>query len=171
MLRHPWMTFVIACLAPACASEVPAPVAATPVSVQPAGAATASPVSPAAARDVCKRVMLATRACGDLYVPALVRTRARFDQPPGIAARFKAEGEQRLVSLAREEFKGDWADPAIEAHCQKLADMPDERRSAVVERERACLPAAGDCAAFVECNMKNLERKWSAPAHPATPTR
>lgn len=104
-------------------------------------------------------------------MPALLRTRARFDQPPGIAARFKAEGEEKLVAVAREEFKDDWADPAIEVHCQKLADMPDERRATVVERERSCLPEAGNCAAFVDCNMRNLERKWSAPAPSATPPK
>jgi hypothetical protein len=118
------------------------------------------------ARDVCQRIRLATRACGELYLPALLRTRARFDQPPGIAARYKAEGEEKLLAIAREEFKADWSDPSTVSYCQKLADMPAEKRTAVVERERSCLPAAGDCAAFVECNVHNLERKWSAPPTP-----
>jgi hypothetical protein len=126
------------------------------------------PGSAEEARDVCRRIRLATRACGELYVPALLRTRVRFDQPPGIAARYKAEGEEKLLAIAREEFKVDWSDPSTESYCQKLVDMPVERRTAVVERERSCLPTAGDCAAFVECNVHNLERKWSAPPTPPT---
>ncbi len=168
MTLPPWFAITLAGLVPlACASEsrssVPAASAAstgrTPV------------VSPEEARDVCKRLMLATRVCGDLYVPALVRTRARFDQPPGIAARFQAEGEDALVAIAREEFKTDWADPSIEAHCQKLADKPDDQRSSVVERERPCLKETGDCKAFVDCNMGSLERKWGPSSAPSSAAR
>lgn len=153
-----WFAITLAGFLPlACASEsrssIPAASAGSP--------GRAPVVSPEEARNVCRQLMVATRGCGELYVPALVRTRARFDQPPGIAARFQSEGEDALVAIAREEFKTDWADPSIEAHCQKLADMADEQRSSVVERERPCLRETGDCKAFVDCNMRSLERKWS----------
>ena len=149
-----------------CASESRASNAPT----RTASAGRAAVVSPEEARDVCRQLMVATRACGDLYVPALVRTRARFDQPPGIAARFQAEGEDALVAIAREEFKTDWADPSMEAHCRKLADKTDEQRTSVVERERPCLKETGDCKAFVDCNVRSLEAKWG-PSSASGPAR
>jgi hypothetical protein len=113
------------------------------------------------ARSVCESVMRRTRECKEAYVPALLRARARFDQPPGIRARYEAEAEEKLLPIAREEFESDWADAGIEQHCEKLVAKPAEERAQIVERERSCLPTR-DCEAFVACNVALLESKWGA---------
>lgn len=125
-----------------------------------------APVSPKAAdsapddgRQVCESVMKRTRECKEPYVPALLRTRARFDQPPGIAARYEKEGEAALLPIAREEFDRDWSDAGIQSHCDALDAKAPETRRAVVERERPCLSEVG-CDAFVACNMESLAEKW-----------
>jgi hypothetical protein len=112
------------------------------------------------AREVCEAVMRRTRECGDEYVPALLAVRVRHDRPPGIAARFEEEGEDAMLEIAQEEFERDWSDRGIAAHCQALVEMPEERRSAIVERERRCQPAR-NCTEFVACNVDNLEQRWS----------
>lgn len=106
--------------------------------------------------------MRRTRECGELYVPALLRTRARFDQPPGIAARYEKDGEAVLLPIARREFEEDWSDAGIQKHCDALDAKEPEVRREIIERERPCLRAEG-CAAFVECNMDSLAKKWSVP--------
>ncbi len=146
-------------LATACGS---ATVPASTPSAEPAPAETESGAD--AARKVCEAVMVRTRECGELYVPALLRTRARFDHPPGIAKRYAAEGEERLLPIARAEFKQDWSDEGIDKHCGELLDKPEEERDAIVKREKSCLGAAGDCQAFVDCNMQLLERRWAPEA-------
>jgi hypothetical protein len=146
--------------APASAATTPAPTAET------------SP-PPAAANDgrqVCEAVMKRTRECGELYVPALLRTRARYDQPPGIAARYAKDGEAVLLPIAREEFAKDWSDEGIDAHCDALDAKDPADRKAIVERERVCLRPGDDCAAFVECNMASLAKKWSAQSSDAGAT-
>ena len=72
-----------------------------------------------------------------------------------------------LLPIARTEFERDWSDAGIDAHCDALDAKEPEARGAIVERERECLRPADDCAAFVECNMASLAKKWSAGA--ATP--
>jgi hypothetical protein len=138
-----------------------------------APAATETTPPPDDGRQVCEAVMRRTRECGDLYLPALLRTRARYDQPPGIAARYEAEGEEALMTVAREEFERDWSEEGIAAHCDELDRREPAARAAIVERERTCLPQAGQCAAFVECNMTLLANRWgaeaSAPPAPASP--
>lgn len=126
------------------------------------------PSSARDAREVCEAVMRRTRECGDLYVPALLRMRARYDRPPGIAARYHAEGEDVLLPIAREEFRRDWSEAGIDAHCDDLDRRAPEECVLIVERERSCLPVASDCPQFVECNMALLERRWSAAPPPPT---
>jgi hypothetical protein len=125
-----------------------------------------APVHPAparTAREVCVDVKRATRACEELYVPALLRTRARFDQPSGIRARYEAEGEDHLLPIAHEEFHRDFSEEGIASFCALLDDRPLEEQQTIAEREASCLPVADDCEAFVECNMRLLETRWSMP--------
>lgn len=129
--------------------------------------APASSAPPDDGRAVCEGVMKRTRECKDLYVPALLRTRARFDQPPGIAERYAQDGEAVLLQIAHEEFDRDWSDAGIRSHCGALDAKAPEARRAVVERERACLRPSDDCAAFVACNMESLAEKWSRVPTPA----
>jgi hypothetical protein len=112
------------------------------------------------ARDVCHVVMRRTRSCEEEYLPALLAMRVRHDEPEGIAARYEAEGEDAMLEIAREEFARDWSDEGIDAHCQRLVEMPADRRAAVVERERACIPAR-NCAEYVACAVDILDRRWS----------
>lgn len=121
-------------------------------------------------REVCESVMRATRECGEIYVPALLQLRARYDQPPGIRARYEAEGEETLLPIAREEFARDWSEEGIAAHCDRLDQQPPEERAAIVERERSCMSHVGDCLAFVECHMALLESRWSAQTPEPTAT-
>lgn len=119
-------------------------------------------------RQVCESVMRRTRECKELYVPALLRTRARYDQPPGIAARYAKDGEATLLPVAREEFERDWSDAGIASHCDALVAKEPRVRQAIVERERACL-SRDDCLAFVACNMESLAKKWGAKAAQSPP--
>jgi hypothetical protein len=103
----------------------------------------------------------ATRSCRDLYLTALLRTRVRFDRPPGIAARYAESGEEALLELAREEFARDWSDAGMTQRCDAFMAMTEEQRHAVLVRERPCLSVKNDCEKFVACTMEALESKWS----------
>lgn len=106
----------------------------------------------------------ATRGCRDPYLTALLRTRVRFDQPPGIAARYAEMGEEALLKLAREEFAADWSDAGMTQRCDAFMAMTEDERQAVLVRERPCLSVTDDCDEFVACNVKALEAKWGQSA-------
>jgi hypothetical protein len=117
--------------------------------------------TPAEARAECVAVMMRTRECEAPFVSALMDLRVRLDRPPGIRDRFAAEGEEAMLTIAREEFARDWSDEAIATNCDRLAARPVEEREAILETEGACLHAA-DCQAFVECDIANKERRWTS---------
>lgn len=119
-------------------------------------------------RAVCEGVMKRTRECKDLYVPALLRTRTRFDQPPGIAERYARDGEAVLLPIAREEFDRDWSDAGIQSHCDEPDAKEPGARRRIVDRERGCLRPSDDCAAFVACSMASLAEKWSPKPAPSS---
>ena len=144
----------------------------------PAKAQASAPVSSTAgkpsedARQVCEAMIRATRGCRDPYLTALLRTRVRFDQPPGIAARYAERGEEALLTLAKEEFAADWSDVGMTQRCDAFMELSKEQRQAVLLRERPCLSVKDDCEQFVACNVKALEAKWGQSVEtPAEPTQ
>jgi hypothetical protein len=142
-----------------------APPASAEATAQPADPQLAAPASSDdPAREVCEAVIAATRPCKDLYLPALLRTRAKYDQPPGIAERYRADGEAKLLAIASEEFDADFSKQGIAARCDAMMAEAKTDRDAIAAREKRCLSFAGDCAAFVECNVKLLEDKWDSPS-------
>jgi hypothetical protein len=115
-------------------------------------------------RDVCATVIRKTRQCKELYLPALLRTRAKYDKPPGIAARYDADGEEKLLLIASEEFDRDFSEDGVEKRCGEMMAEPKATRDEIVAREQSCLPSADNCSEFVACNMALLEAKWSPNA-------
>ncbi|HMR76549.1 MAG TPA: hypothetical protein PKD61_15610 [Polyangiaceae bacterium] len=114
------------------------------------------------AREICATIIRKTRSCKELYLPALLRTRAKYDQPPGIAARYKADGESELLPIASKEFDHDFSDLGISERCGALLAKPKANRDAILASERTCLREAENCPEFVACNVALLERKWGA---------
>lgn len=84
----------------------------------------------------------------------------RFDQPPGIAARYAEVGEAALLKLAREEFAADWSDSGMIQRCDAFMALTEAQRHDVLLRERPCLLVADDCEKFAACNVNALEAKW-----------
>lgn len=155
----------------ACGSPGPSTEALPPAAAAPPAASASTPdatpdATPDPAREVCEAVIRATRPCKDLYLPALLRTRAKYDQPPGIAARYEADGEAKLLPIASEEFDRDFSDEGMTERCDAMMAKPKADRDAIAAREKTCLPHAGDCPAYVDCNMALLEDKWGSPPPP-----
>lgn len=143
-------------LALAACSPAPEPAAAPPPSAAAAPSASAS-----TPHDVCLVAMKKSRACGELFLPALMDARVRVDRPKGIAARYQAEGREKMLAIAREEFKVDYTDERIAAHCKALSEKPADVQERVIAGDRACL-AKTDCEAFVACDVGALEARWRA---------
>jgi hypothetical protein len=122
-------------------------------------------VTTRSARVECVAIMSRTRACADIFVPALMRLRVRLDRPPGIAARYEAEGEDALMPVARAQFDRDWSDEAIADNCDDMEDRTEAEREAILAPERACF-AMPDCEQFVACDLERKERDWTAHAPP-----
>jgi hypothetical protein len=133
----------------------------------PSNAAPTSTDDPA--RQVCEAVIAATRPCKDLYLQALLRTRAKYDQPPGIAERYRADGEAKLLAIASEEFDRDFSEQGMAARCDAMMAKGKADRDAIAAREKPCLSLARDCSAFVECNVKLLEDMWGSLPPPSAP--
>ena len=134
------------------------PAEANKPGAEPTQSAMASDAPPT---DVCVTVMRKTRDCADVYVPGLMALRVRLDKPPGIAARFQAEGEKAMLPVAREQFNNDWADDAIASNCKALGEKAVEDQNRIVASDRECLKAA-DCAAFTQCDLAAKEKRWTA---------
>lgn len=109
----------------------------------------------------CIAMMTRERECQEQFIPALVGLRVRLDQPPGTAARDGSEGRDALVAQARTEYTRDATDEAFQRNCAQLASMPAERVSAWTATMQSCL-AASECGAFVECDMRFTEARFSA---------
>jgi hypothetical protein len=147
----------LASLALVLAACSPAPEPAPP----PAPSASASAAAPASPHDICLVAMKKSRSCGDLFLPALMDARVKNDRPKGIAARFKAEGREKMLSIAREEFKTDYSDESIARHCKELSEKPADVQERVIAGDRSCL-AKTDCTEFVACDIGALDARWKA---------
>ncbi|MGE0551436.1 MAG: hypothetical protein AB7O24_19210 [Kofleriaceae bacterium] len=109
-------------------------------------------------QQVCVQMFTKNRECTDHYIPALVDARAKYDQPPGIAAKVKADRDA-IIAQAKTEWAEDSKDEAIAQTCERLvASMTDAQRSDV-DQARSCLSNT-DCAAYTTCVMPLFEKRF-----------
>ena len=99
----------------------------------------------------CVQVFTKQRTCTDQFIPALVDTRAKYDNPPGIAAQVKAD-RAAVIAQAKAEWATDSTDAAIDQTCSKLAADHD-----MVATAQGCL-ARTACDAFVTCITPVFEK-------------
>ncbi|MGE0872547.1 MAG: hypothetical protein AB7P03_28595 [Kofleriaceae bacterium] len=124
-------------------------------------ASEAAPASTAQGGDdhqLCVQLFTRNRECTDQYIPALVDARAKYDQPPGIAEKVKADRDG-VIAIAKGEWAEDSKDDAIARTCQQLvANMTDEQRGSV-DQARSCLTQT-DCGAYTTCVMPLFEKRF-----------
>jgi len=131
-------------------------------------AAPAQPVSPPKAQrassdadtqQLCVEVFTRNRTCTDTYIPALVDARAKYDKPPGIADKVKADRDG-IIAQAKTEWASDSTDEAIQNMCTRIvATLSDDDR-ADMPKARECL-AAADCGAYTTCIMPQFEKRFA----------
>jgi len=131
-------------------------------------AAPAQPVSPPKAQrassdadtqQLCVEVFTRNRTCTDTYIPALVDARAKYDRPPGIADKVKADRDG-IIAQAKTEWATDSTDEAIQNMCTRIvATLSDDDR-ADMPKARECL-AAADCGAYTTCIMPQFEKRFA----------
>jgi hypothetical protein len=124
-----------------------------------ASACSTSDAAPAAKakptdHDVCVSVFQKQRACTDAFIPVLVDLRAKHDNPPGIAAKVKAD-RAAVIAQAKAEWANDSKDAAIDQTCTKLSGDHD-----MVAAAQLCL-AKTECGAFVGCISPIIEKHIS----------
>ena len=106
-------------------------------------------------QQLCVEMFTRSRTCTDDYIPALVDSRAKLDNPPGIAGRVKAD-RAGVIAEAKQEWVSDSTDASIAANCQHLvAGMAGDRSD--VDTVHGCL-AQPDCAAFATCITPVFEK-------------
>lgn len=111
------------------------------------------------AQALCVQSFQRQRECTEVFLPALVDARVRFNKPDGIAEMDKKEGRAALVAQAREEWKTDSTDEVIADTCTGMVEhgaLNDEMGAAV----KTCL-AAASCDEFVPCQVKIIEAHLS----------
>jgi len=108
--------------------------------------------SSALADDTCTQVFRQQRTCTDKYIPALVDLRAKLDLPAGIKAKVASHRDD-VIAQAKEEWKHDSTDAAIEQTCKKIP------ANAPVADAKACLAKSG-CDAFVACIIPVTEKMF-----------
>ncbi|HSK00612.1 MAG TPA: hypothetical protein VK932_05200 [Kofleriaceae bacterium] len=152
----PVLAVLTAFALPACsASEASAP---PPVAPAQAEAEARSGNNPGA-RATCVDVFTRNRTCTAQYIPALVDLRAKYDQPPGIAAEVAAD-RANVIAQANEEWAVDSTPEAIDATCTKIAASLSPGDQADLGGVQACL-AIGDCAAYTACVMPYFEKRFA----------
>jgi hypothetical protein len=104
--------------------------------------------------DVCVQVFTKARSCTSEFIPALVDSRAKYDQPPGIADAVKKD-RNAVIADAMKEWENDSKDEAIAATCQKMGGDVGDRAAA-----EACL-AKTACSEFVACVMPVFEKRFA----------
>ena len=114
---------------------------------------------PADPHATCVAMFEQQRACGDVFVPALVEARVRHDVPPGIAERDRAEGREALLTVAHQEFQIDSTDEAIATTCQRIVEGDPDRAAGLAGRAEACLEQT-DCANFSGCAIEIVVAAW-----------
>jgi hypothetical protein len=135
----------------ACSTAQPAP------KVQSSPGVSVQASSNLAPRDACVATFRRQRACGDVFLPALVDARIRLDRPAGIAAKAQSDGRDALIAQARQEWAQDSTDPAIDATCDRMVgSVPPEAMQRIVEQAQTCL-AQSDCGGFVSCILPVIE--------------
>lgn len=113
------------------------------------------------AQQLCVETMTKNRTCTDEYIPSLVDTRAKLDQPPGIAAEVKAD-RAGVIAKAKAEWTEDSKDENIARHCQAMTEhMTDEARP-MMDQLKACL-AKDACGDYVPCVQPVFEQLMSRP--------
>ena len=135
-----------------------------PVALFAAACGTTSDAAPAPKQaaaptdhDTCIAVMTKNRACTDDYIPALVDSRARADQPAGIRDAV-AKDRAAVITQAKAEWADDSKDPAIAAMCERMTAQPLPQD--LVAMARGCL-AKDACGAYVACITPVFEKHLS----------
>jgi hypothetical protein len=100
---------------------------------------------------ICVQVFQQQRTCTDEFIPALVDARAKYDNPPGIAAQVKAD-RAAVIAQAKVEWATDSTDAAIDQTCQQLS-----ADHAMVASAQQCL-AQRACGPFVSCIAPLFEK-------------
>lgn len=123
------------------------------------GEATAAPLT---GREACTASMVRERECSADFIPALVALRVRLDLPSGISARDGAEGRDALVAEANAEWARDATDENIATNCAQMDELPADQATQWTDMMNGCLATDG-CAAFVECDVRFTEARFTAP--------
>ncbi len=140
----------------ACGSSEPAPAAPIAANAEPAGQAETDD-----GHEMCTSMFVRQRECQELYLPALVDARVRFDVPAGIAARDAEEGRETLLGYAREEYSVDSTDESIAATCTKIiTTISEEEISVFAPMAQQCLETS-TCEDYVACDIKLTEARFS----------
>lgn len=147
---------VLAVLAAAASTACSASEASAPPPVAPAQAQAASNPD---AKAICVELFTRNRTCTDQYIPALVDLRAKYDQPPGIAAEVAANRAD-VIALAKTEWATDSTPEAIDATCTKITANLTPADEASFGGVQACL-ANQDCAAYTTCVMPYFEKRFA----------
>lgn len=129
----------------------------------PARSGTTAQTTAATPRATCVATLERQRACGDLYLPALVEARIANDLPAGIAARAaEPGGRDAIMVTARAEWANDSTDASIGASCDNaLAQLAPEQAEGMAGQANQCL-AADACQAFVDCVIPMTVSMWQS---------
>jgi hypothetical protein len=138
----------------ACASSEAAP--ATTTKAQPAS-------STGDMQSLCVEAFTKNRSCTDIYIPALVDSRAKIDKPPGIAEKVKADRDG-VIAQAKAEWAEDSKDEAIARNCQMFTEHADDAAKGHADQVKSCL-AQQDCAAYVGCITPVQEAMMASGPH------
>ena len=115
---------------------------------------------PEGLRPLCVKIFERQRTCTAEFIPALVAARVKANKPRGVADKDRAEGRERLVKQALEEWKTDSSDPSIARTCSGVgAGMPPAQRQAMQKQGEACLAEVG-CQPFVDCILPAISAMW-----------
>lgn len=150
------LTVFAAVASTACsASEASAPPPVAPAQSQSEARSANNP----GAKAVCVDVFTRNRTCTAQYIPALVDLRAKYDQPPGIAAEVAAD-RAKVITQANEEWAVDSTPQAIDATCTKIAAGLAPGDQADFGGVQSCL-AIADCTAYTTCVMPYFEKRFA----------
>jgi hypothetical protein len=112
---------------------------------------------------LCVETMTRNRTCSDEYIPALVDSRARINQPPGIADEVKKD-RNAVIEAARKEWAEDSTDANLARHCQQMTEHMDDSMHATADGAKACL-AEQSCTAYVACVTPIFEKLMASSHH------
>lgn len=101
------------------------------------------------AQQLCVESFTRNRSCTDLYIPALIDTRAKLDLPKGIADEVKQDRDA-VIAKAKSEWATDSTDENIARNCQQMTAHMTEEAKPLQDTVRGCL-AKTDCASYVPC--------------------